>query len=126
MKIVIAGAGEVGSHLAKMLSNESNEITVIDSNPARLDALTANTDVITVDKNPFTEPTRTIRLGSRGEGAKWTQWYLWRFGLIDQSGIDGDIGPISDAAIREAQRRLGLKDDGAVGPVTKSVFKKIC
>ena len=31
MKIVIAGAGEVGSHLAKMLSNESNEITVIDS-----------------------------------------------------------------------------------------------
>ena len=25
MKIVIAGAGEVGSHLAKMLSNESNE-----------------------------------------------------------------------------------------------------
>ena len=24
MKIVIAGAGEVGSHLAKMLSNESN------------------------------------------------------------------------------------------------------
>ena len=30
MKIVIAGAGEVGSHLAKMLSNEANEITVID------------------------------------------------------------------------------------------------
>lgn len=52
MRIVIAGAGEVGSHLAKMLSNESNEITVIDSNPARLDALTANTDVITVEGNP--------------------------------------------------------------------------
>ena len=31
MKIVIAGAGEVGSHLAKMLSNESNNITVLDS-----------------------------------------------------------------------------------------------
>ena len=27
MKIVIAGAGEVGSHLAKMLSNESNDMT---------------------------------------------------------------------------------------------------
>lgn len=52
MRIVIAGAGEVGSHLAKMLSNESNDITVIDSSQARLDALTANTDVITVEGNP--------------------------------------------------------------------------
>lgn len=52
MKIVIAGAGEVGSHLAKMLSNESNDITVIDSDSSRLDALTVNTDVVTVTGNP--------------------------------------------------------------------------
>ena len=52
MKIVIAGAGEVGSHLAKMLSNESNEITVIDMDNDRLDALRTNTDVITVEGNP--------------------------------------------------------------------------
>ena len=52
MKIVIAGAGEVGSHLAKMLSNESNEITVIDMNNDRLEALRSNTDVITVEGNP--------------------------------------------------------------------------
>jgi trk system potassium uptake protein TrkA len=52
MKIVIAGAGEVGSHLAKMLSNESNEITVIDRNSSRLEALRSNTDVVTVEGNP--------------------------------------------------------------------------
>lgn len=52
MKIVIAGAGEVGSHLAKMLNNEANEITVIDSRKDRLEALSANTDVITVEGNP--------------------------------------------------------------------------
>ena len=52
MKIVIAGAGEVGSHLAKMLSNESNEITVIDVRSDRLEALRANADVITVEGNP--------------------------------------------------------------------------
>ena len=52
MKIVIAGAGEVGSHLAKMLSVESNDITVIDSRQERLDALSASTDVITVLGNP--------------------------------------------------------------------------
>ena len=52
MKIVIAGAGEVGSHLAKMLNNETNEVTVIDQRRDRLDALTASTDVITVEGNP--------------------------------------------------------------------------
>jgi len=54
MKIVIAGAGEVGSHLAKMLSNEANDITVIDYDQERLDALSANTDVVTVEGNPST------------------------------------------------------------------------
>lgn len=52
MKIVIAGAGEVGSHLAKMLSNEAYEITVIDQNPKRLEVLATNTDIITVEGNP--------------------------------------------------------------------------
>lgn len=54
MKIVIAGAGEVGSHLAKMLSNESNDITVIDTHQERLDALSTNADVVTVEGNPST------------------------------------------------------------------------
>ena len=52
MKIVIAGAGEVGSHLAKMLSGEANDITVIDSRQERLDVLSATTDVITAYGNP--------------------------------------------------------------------------
>ena len=52
MKIIIAGAGAVGSHLAKMLNNETNEVTVIDERQDRLDALTAVTDVVTVEGNP--------------------------------------------------------------------------
>ena len=36
MRIVIEGAGQVGSHLAKMLSREANEITVIDNDAKRL------------------------------------------------------------------------------------------
>ena len=36
MKIIIAGSGEVGSHLAKLLSYESQEITLIDSNDEKL------------------------------------------------------------------------------------------
>ena len=56
MKIVIAGAGEVGSHLAKMLSGEANEITVIDERQERLDALTATCDVITGLNVPHLHP----------------------------------------------------------------------
>lgn len=36
MRIIIAGAGEVGSHLAKMLSKENQDIIVIDDNEAKL------------------------------------------------------------------------------------------
>lgn len=54
MRIVIAGAGEVGSHLAKMLSSssETNNITVLDSNPERLETLAGTTDVLTVEGDP--------------------------------------------------------------------------
>lgn len=52
MKIIIAGAGEVGSHLAKMLSNNSYEITVIDDDAARLERLNAIADIFPVSGDP--------------------------------------------------------------------------
>ena len=36
MKIVIAGAGEVGSHLAKLLSREEQDIVLIDRDAEKL------------------------------------------------------------------------------------------
>ena len=52
MKIVIEGAGEVGSHLAKMLRAEANEVTVIDDDSERINALSSYADVETVLGNP--------------------------------------------------------------------------
>ena len=52
MKIVIAGAGEVGSHLAKMLRNEANDVTVIDDEAGRIAALGSYTDVETCSGSP--------------------------------------------------------------------------
>jgi len=49
MKIIIAGAGEVGSHLAKMLSNESNDITVIESDVDKLRTLSETTDIAAIE-----------------------------------------------------------------------------
>ena len=52
MKIIIAGAGAVGSHLAKMLSNESNDLTIIDSSETRLNKLADIADVLIVQGSP--------------------------------------------------------------------------
>lgn len=52
MRIVIGGAGQVGSYLAKMLSREANEITVIDADAERLSQLSATADVVTVQGLP--------------------------------------------------------------------------
>ena len=42
MKIVIAGAGEVGTHLAKLLSKEGLDIILIDNDENKLHAIDAN------------------------------------------------------------------------------------
>ncbi|MDE5674529.1 MAG: NAD-binding protein, partial [Muribaculaceae bacterium] len=47
MKIVIAGAGEVGTHLAKLLSNEDQDIILLDSDQARLDVINDNYNLMT-------------------------------------------------------------------------------
>ena len=52
MKIVIAGAGEVGSHLAKLLSNEEQDIMLIDADAERLAILDANYNLMTYVGDP--------------------------------------------------------------------------
>ena len=81
---------------------------------------------ISVAHNPFTEPAANVKIGKTGNDAMWVQWYLWRFGLLNKNEIDGIIGKKSDAAIREAQRQLGLAVDGIVGKASRALWKKIC
>ena len=52
MKIVIAGAGEVGTHLAKLLSREEQDITLLDRDRSRLEALDARYNLLTVVGSP--------------------------------------------------------------------------
>ena len=47
MKIIIAGAGEVGTHLAKLLSNEEQDIVLLDSDQSRLDVINDNYNLMT-------------------------------------------------------------------------------
>ncbi len=48
MKIIVAGAGEVGTHLAKMLSSEFHDITVIDPDSESLKSIDSNLDLLTI------------------------------------------------------------------------------
>lgn len=48
MRIIVAGAGEVGTHLAKMLSNEKHDVIVIDPDAEKLSFIESSYDLITV------------------------------------------------------------------------------
>ena len=52
MKIIIAGAGAVGTHLAKLLSREKQDIILMDDNEERLSTLSSNFDLMTVAASP--------------------------------------------------------------------------
>ncbi len=47
MKIVIAGAGEVGTHLARMLTNENHDIILLDDSPEKLSNMSGDLDLLT-------------------------------------------------------------------------------
>ena len=51
MKVVIIGAGEVGFHVAKALSEEDYDITVVDIDPEKCQRASENLDVIVVEGN---------------------------------------------------------------------------
>lgn len=49
MKIIIAGAGAVGTHLAKLLSGEKQDIILMDENEEKLSRMESNFDLMTVN-----------------------------------------------------------------------------
>ncbi|MBP5360743.1 MAG: Trk system potassium transporter TrkA [Bacteroidaceae bacterium] len=52
MKIIIAGAGRVGTHLAKLFARENHDIIVLDENAEKLNALQVNYDLMVKVMSP--------------------------------------------------------------------------
>ena len=52
MKIVIAGAGAVGTHLSKLLSRDHQDCVLIDPDPTRLAGLDTKYDIMTIQGSP--------------------------------------------------------------------------
>ena len=53
MKIIIAGAGAVGTHLARLLSKDNMNVVLMDSDIDRLRKVNADLDIMTVPKSPL-------------------------------------------------------------------------
>ncbi|MGB4655249.1 MAG: Trk system potassium transporter TrkA [Bacteroidales bacterium] len=59
MKIIIAGAGQVGSHLAKLLSQENHDIMLIDIDKDRLQAVSEKLEILTYAGSSISKKTLT-------------------------------------------------------------------
>lgn len=64
MKIVIVGAGEVGQHLAKLLSSEEQDIVLVDKDADKLARIDANYNLMTRIGSPTSF--RTLREAGAG------------------------------------------------------------
>lgn len=62
MKIVIAGAGEIGYELSRVLSEEHHDVTVMDKNQDRIRKVMENLDVLAIEGNA-TSPNALIEAG---------------------------------------------------------------
>lgn len=81
-------------------------------------------------KNPYKQPTRTIKKGCKGEDVRWVQWELREAGFDREFvyngkkykavAIDGDAGTITDAAICAYQQSVKIKVDGKCGKNTRA------
>jgi peptidoglycan hydrolase-like protein with peptidoglycan-binding domain len=57
-----------------------------------------------------------VKVGRKGELAKTAQYLLRQHGATIQ--VDGDVGPLTDAAIKAFQTSKGLTADGIIGNQT--------
>ena len=64
MNVIILGAGQVGGSLAEHLANESNDITVVDTDSSRLRELADRLDIRTIE-GPASFPSSLERAGAR-------------------------------------------------------------
>ena len=64
MKLIIAGAGDMGVHLSKLLAGENFDCTLVDDDSERLADIGSNYDVMTM----VASPTSTRALSEAGAG----------------------------------------------------------
>lgn len=90
-----------------------------------LSSTDATTDSSTDDKpatgNPYPEPTKNVKLNSKGNEVRWLQVELNRYGY--RLVVDGKAGNFTIAALLDFQKRHSLIADGICGSLTREKLK---
>lgn len=81
---------------------------------------TTSSSSTSTTKNPYTQPTKTLDKGDKGNDVKWLQWELNQSGA--NLNIDGDFGSATEKAVISFQDEKGLEVDGKVGPATRAAL----
>ncbi len=68
--------------------------------------------------NPYPEPTKNLKKGSKGNDVRWLQYALSQRGY--SLVCDGIFGTKTDETVRAFQADHGLVVDGIVGPATRA------
>ncbi len=71
-------------------------------------------------KNPYSEPGKTVYLGCKGDDVRWVQWELCEAGFDIK--IDGDFGQLTQTAVKTFQQSSKLTVTGKVTSSTRKAF----
>ena len=74
------------------------------------------------NRNPYDEPTKNVKLNTRGNDARWVQVALGRKGY--KLVVDGICGEKTIAALKDFQSKNNLVVDGICGEKTRAALKK--
>lgn len=99
--------------------------TYVSNNLGRIQAMDLtrfdNFSDIVPTGNPYPEPTKNVKLNSKGNDVRWLQYELNQHGykLI----VDGIAGNLTIGALMDYQKKTNLVPDGICGPLTRAALK---
>lgn len=119
MKVVIAGAGEVGTHLAQMLSRENHDIVLLDDDPEKLAQISRDVDLLTIagSAHSFTDLKQTglNKADLFIAVTPFEERNVWACTMANYLGVGRTIARINNSEYlqeryREKLRNLGIHE----------------
>ena len=116
MKIIIAGGGEVGFHLAKLLSSESQDITLIDSDKESLHSDESHLDIRALHGDAMSlslmEEAKVVNSDLFIAVTDEESINITICAIAKQLGCNRTIARISNIELIKAQERISFQDIG--------------